>query len=236
MPNWSFNSLKISGNRSDMSELYNNILKEEVDSEVFRFSNVFPMPSKIKNTISPSSSALGRKWMDVDVNEARNSKIDGILEGTGSPNLIPIENNTPEKCDLLRKEFGVDNWYDWNVKTYGTKWDIFVGENEFTKSETEFSCSFDTAWSPPINFITKLQKKFPKVDIEIIWELEGSDSCGRFYTQRDGEGNWDLVLEEDEVSYESGDGREIYFSDDEWRYADNNEVCDDAHSVSPFNK
>jgi len=58
-----------------------------------------------------------------------------------------------------------DGWYDWCINNWGTKWD--VGADEGTEKEeryglkatvvgNEASCSFDSAWSPPIGLYKEL--------------------------------------------------------------------------------
>lgn len=42
---------------------------------------------------------------------------------------------------------GVNNWYDWAVNNWGTKWDVDPISEEFD-GET-MSLSFDSAWAPP---------------------------------------------------------------------------------------
>ncbi len=238
MPNWTYNQLTVSGDSDDMKEFYDIAIKSNVNEDLsFRFSNVFPMPIKIKNTISPSSSAKGRKWMNEGKSTVRNDKLNEVLgEEDNDPNLIPVENNTPEKCQQLIKEYGADNWYDWNIKTYGTKWDIEVKSDEFFKSDEQFECCFDTAWSPPSTFLENLQNKFKKLDIKLTYELEGSDDCGIFYTDRSGD-DVSIVYEQDEISYIGSDGRDIYCDDNgEWHYHEDDEICEDYISVNPFNE
>lgn len=42
-----------------------------------------------------------------------------------------------------RKLYGADNWYDWRVANWGTKWDAW-------DSRVDWECiQFTTAWSPP---------------------------------------------------------------------------------------
>jgi hypothetical protein len=239
MPNWSYNNLTISGPKEDMDVFYQESIKPNSNNELsFRFSNIFPMPEKIKNTISPSSSAKGQKWMNSNSSTVRNDKLNEIFdEEENDPNLIPVENNTPEKCQQLIKEYGSDNWYDWNIKTYGTKWDVEVVDREYYKSDEQFECSFDTAWSPPSNFLENLQNRFKNLDIKLTFELEGSDGCGVFYTNRYKD-DVSISYEEDEITYKGSDGREIYYNDDdgEWHYHDDGEICDDYISVNPFNE
>ena len=53
-----------------------------------------------------------------------------------------------------------DGWYDWNVRNWGTKWDF--GKDEYTEAavieDNKVVISFNTAWSPPVEFYDKLQK------------------------------------------------------------------------------
>ena len=48
-----------------------------------------------------------------------------------------------------REQYGTDNWHDWCVANWGTKWDASVyGLN---RVDQEMLClTFDTAWSPPL--------------------------------------------------------------------------------------
>lgn len=233
MPNWSYNSLRVSGSAESMAEFYSEAIKEGK----FEMSNLFPMPEKIKNTISPSSSAKGRKWMNEDhVSANREGGLSEIL-GEEPEGLIPCENNTPEKCLALIKEFGADNWYDWNIATYGTKWDISVGEEEFDREPTEFLASFDTAWCPPMQFLERLQQRFPNIDISMTFEVEGSDTCGIAYTDRTQE-EPSIAIDEAELEFESSDGRKIFFDEDQgfWAYEETGEECDDVMSINPFSR
>lgn len=234
MPNWSYNNLTITGSSEKMKEFYDVSLKPNINGDItFTFASVFPMPDKIRNTIAPSGSAKGKKWINEDKAKIRDVNLSEMLGTKIEVDLIPCENNTDEKCEALKKEYGADNWYDWNIITYGTKWDIDA--DDFVKGDEEFNVNFDTAWSPPTNFLYNLQKKFPDLDMRLTYQLEGSDDCGVLYTDRYNE-KVSIVQEEDEVTYRGSDGRDIYFNDDdgEWYYHDNNEICDDYISVNPF--
>ena len=148
MPNWSYNNLIISGSPEKMKEFYSVAIKPNINNEMsFKFSNIFPIPDKIKNTICPSSSAKGVKWMNDDkVAADRESKISDVLGIEPSITLIPCENNTPEKCKALIKEYGTDNWYDWNISNYGTKWDI-ESINSFITKPKEYIAGTKMAFS-----------------------------------------------------------------------------------------
>lgn len=237
MPNWSFNSLSISGDPEKMQEFYDLAFKANANGEIsFKLSNIFPMPEKIKNTISPSSSAKGRQWMNAERSDVRDKSISKILgEDSVDTILIPVENNTDEKCVQLRSQFGADNWYDWNILTYGTKWDCEVLREQTIVGENFFECSFDTAWSPPGVFLINLQNRFQNLDIRLTYELEGSDECGVFYTSRSND-KVSIANEEGSLNFIGTDGRDIYFNNDdrEWHYTEDDSICDDYVSVNPY--
>ncbi len=234
MPNWTYNNLTIKGDAEKMKEFYDVALKPNINGDItFTFANIFPVPEKIKNTIAPSSSAKGKDWINADKAKIRDVNLSKMLGSEIEVDLIPCENNTDEKCEDLKKEYGADNWYDWNIITYGNKRDIDADDN--VKGDEEFNVIFDTAWSPPSNFLYKLQNNFPDLDIRMTYTMEGSDDCGVLYTERFND-NVTLSHEEDEVTYRGSDGREIYFKSDdgEWHYHEDDEICEDYISINPF--
>ena len=53
-----------------------------------------------------------------------------------------------------RPQSAEDNWYEWNVSNWGTKWDTGV---DIVESGDDFIVlSFDTAWGPPQGFYENL--------------------------------------------------------------------------------
>ena len=70
----------------------------------------------------------------------------------------PIAKTKAEKnARQARKlEFGAENWYDWRVNNWGTKWEVceFYGVDRQhlndSPDESTISFAFSSAWSPPI--------------------------------------------------------------------------------------
>jgi hypothetical protein len=154
MPNWSMNHLKVKGLPAEMADFYAVALCAQNE---FTFANVFPLPTLLKNTISPTASAK---------------------------NHPEAENSTPEKCARLIEAYGADNWYDWNCATYGSKWDV---QDAVTKVQSNvlFECHFKTAWAPPYAFLENLQKKFSNLDLALSYCVENDDeNMGLFTTMR----------------------------------------------------
>lgn len=50
-----------------------------------------------------------------------------------------------------------DNWYSWNTENWGTKWDTGNSHDEIDRSDPHtVELTFDSAWSPPIQFYRRL--------------------------------------------------------------------------------
>lgn len=59
-----------------------------------------------------------------------------------------------------RQLYGNDNWYDWSLQNWGTKWDAY-----HTYLDNENRITFDTAWTGVPKLIGILSQKFPNTDI-----------------------------------------------------------------------
>ena len=94
---------------------------------------------------------------------------------------------------------GIDNWYDWSVSNWGTKWeasDLHLDDEGQYDDCAHVTVSFSTAWSPPVNFYETLYENMnydcddigdpqfkiratyyePGCDFMGIWE-NGDDRC-----------------------------------------------------------
>ena len=72
-----------------------------------------------------------------------------------------------------REIYGKNNWYDWSIENWGTKWnslDAEVHSNEIY---------FQTAWSPCIPVIAALSKKFPTMYFTYTFYEPGIGFCGK---------------------------------------------------------
>ena len=52
---------------------------------------------------------------------------------------------------------GYENWYDYCVNEWGTKWDIGADGYEVEIEDGRLTMSFDSAWSPPLEAYAKLE-------------------------------------------------------------------------------
>ena len=76
-----------------------------------------------------------------------------ILKDTTSPTQEGDEAAAAER----KAQTGFDNWYDFCVNRWGTKWDISSGsECDRDEDGLGFNGSFDSAWSPPAGVVEQL--------------------------------------------------------------------------------
>lgn len=110
-----------------------------------------------------------------------------------------------------RKKYGEDNWYDWSINNWGTKWnacDTHVdGITQFSDSTAEMQFFFNTAWSCPEEIYTELGKLYPhlKFDIEFADEDIGRN-CGI------------VTIDKGETSFNYLEDEE--FASDVWNYSE----------------
>jgi hypothetical protein len=83
-------------------------------------------------------------------------------------------------------KFGENNWYDWSIHNWGTKWDIPVDSLSINLDELEngkLFVGFDSAWSPPLKAIVELYEKhkfkfnlyFVEYGMGVFGQLKNSD-------------------------------------------------------------
>jgi hypothetical protein len=214
MPNWCYNALKVMGEASEMKR-FKEIGIEVVDGEpVWSMGKYFPTPEPLTRTISPSSSAKGKEFTNEWEIESAKKRVANGEVGVEIPVSIPCANNSPEACAKLIAEFGFDEWYGWNVANWGTKWDCNTRHTGIeTNEDTVLQVSFDSAWSPPIKWLDKVQKDFPTLNFKLTFSEEGCGFCGMVYTgevEEEGEIR-QLEEEEGEYLYSDEDGNACHY-------------------------
>lgn len=88
------------------------------------------------------------------------------------------ENERKEKANI--KKYGFENWYDWCLANWGTKWDIDTlrSNNDYN---TCFEECFMSAWSPPIAFYEYLSSLGYKVKASYF--ESGMGFCGNWSSE-----------------------------------------------------
>jgi len=102
------------------------------------------MPNWCYNNVTLRANNVGNRTVLKEVADAANSGKDIFNLLRPMPSNIFQGNLGKEE----REQYGENNWYDWSVAHWGTKWDTDA-QNVFYDGETLTLC-FDTAWAPPI--------------------------------------------------------------------------------------
>ena len=131
------------------------------------------------------------------------------LQGTTSPTPKDID---PKVQKMLVEKYGHDNWYDWCVDNWGTKWNCEVHYTD------EKCIGFSTAWSPPIGAIKTLAILTGR-DFRLTYVEEGMDFCGEYFAYKN-------YLKNVDCEYSIKDAPDALKEEllgEEWKWVDNEE-------------
>ncbi len=98
--------------------------------------------------------------------------------------------------DEERTKYGRDNWYDWSLDNWHTKWNAY--DTELVEDADEsFSFNFQTAWSFPQPIIDKLIEMHP----DLVFDGHANEEAGFFNFDWDNQDGmfhqYDLPMEEE---------------------------------------
>ena len=89
----------------------------------------------------------------------------------------------------LKMKYGYDNWYDWCLNNWGTKWDLceYYGVDVKDLDDETSTISFNTqsAWSPPLTAFETFIEQNEDVDVEIAYYEPGCDFMGIWHNGAD---------------------------------------------------
>ena len=86
------------------------------------------------------------------------------------------------------------DWYSWANKNWGTKWSPYDESVDHSNTYTHYS--FDTAWSPPMEWLKKVSRKFPYLKFNVTWAEEGG--CGGRFMFYKGELCFEVSMSDEE--------------------------------------
>lgn len=126
-----------------------------------------------------------------------------------------------------------DDWRNWRIANWGTKWECEYYHLEMTEDGLEIG--FSSAWTPPRGWLLRVAPMFPTLSFTLTYQEEGAFFGGK------------MVLEGDEYNEEAGDltyadddGRAMEYDEKKgmYKYSDTGEVVDDEdfcpNYVNPF--
>lgn len=160
MPNWVFNNLMIQDDNPETVHLIKDQLNRPFERTYQHYWNVETQQHEPK-TIKYNNPVFSF-W---------NIK-------------APIDIEAYEKqTDYSTPMFSGDDWYSFNNREWGTKWDV-ARPDETGDSDTymtDFRADgqdnwvgyrFDTAWAPPVQALIHLSNQYPTAVLTLSWEEE----------------------------------------------------------------
>lgn len=160
MPNWVFNSLSISGPAEQISAL-----KQQLNKPFTKVHENFNMETKQMEFKEYKYTNPIFAFHNI-YNHIQDGVSDEVYQSQPDHSKNPLD-------------FSGNDWYNWNVRNWGTKWDIGVMDDdkypdtEITDEGEDFvAYRFNTAWSPPIEAIIKLVDQYPKLIFNLSFEEE----------------------------------------------------------------
>lgn len=186
MPNHCFNEVK--AKKEILDEIY------DYEKGKITFNKLIPMPKELENSVSDGSTTIKKAMYlylngDKDLLEAKwEANKDAQQKYKTFDKMVEHLFEKYTKEEVIRsytclQKYGTDNWYDWSIEHWGTKWDAYDCQG----SPQEGTLVFFTAWNPPDEIIKALCKKYPNSDLDWFYEEEGMQLAGHCYAGENGE-------------------------------------------------
>lgn len=166
MPNYIRNKIELIGDESDVL-----VLLEEYST----YHESIPEVNINGEKIYYNDTIDEYGWLAEDGTFTRRKLIpvNGIPDGYEQSYTIPFT-RFPDFKKVMPQPKGLDNWYQWNINNWGTKWN----SQEIVKHAWNIY-EFDTAWASVPNIIDKMSEKHPNVKIILEYSDEDfGNNCG----------------------------------------------------------
>lgn len=167
MPNWVFNGLTVEGNPEQVNKLV-----EQMNAPFKQVHDSWNMETKemAKKLVTYPNPVFAFHNI---YNYIQDGVSDEVYSGQ-PPRDISIEE---------QMKFKTNDWYSWNVRNWGTKWDVAVHEDDkypdtYIEGPTPNGenlvvyYNFNTAWSPPFEALSKLSEQYPSLLFTHSYEEE----------------------------------------------------------------
>ena len=97
-----------------------------------------------------------------------------ILKDTTSP----VQKGEEEIAEERRRICGYTDWYSFQTSRWGTKWDVQCHDVEIEDDGLTVSCSFDSAWSPPMGIAEELVER--GLEVTLYYYEPGMAYVGKY--------------------------------------------------------
>ena len=208
MPNWVENSLTITGDIEQLNKLAEQVsqpyTQEVEDWQTHEISEETVKGNFLLwNIVKPTDLDAYYERSERLVREAERIMLESHPNPPKPPtpeemrdSLVeafskPIEVDFASVAQEFESKLAVENgWYYWNIRNWGTKWELTEAWKEQFADILQYS--FQSAWSPPAEAISLLAKQYPMLS----FSMSGLDEGDNFAYAIEWE-NGEMVSEED---------------------------------------
>jgi len=177
MPNWVFNSLVVSGEQAELDRMVAHLNtpfekhfpEHKFNDEIKQWENIPSVQTydnpvfAFWNIVRPSDL---EKYYGEEVHKKSSYDADGKFD------------QAEFMKEFIRSMSEDEDWYHWNVRNWGTKWDVAVSNDGYSSTSMEVTDNgsimyrFETAWSPVGEALTVLSEMFPSLEFDYEYEEE----------------------------------------------------------------
>jgi hypothetical protein len=167
MPNWVYNGLTIEGSPNQVQSLIKQMNKPFTKMSDSWDTNTNTM---IKKEIVYSNPVF-----------AFHNIYNHIDHGVSNEEYNGQPTRSPDSSFADWIKFETNDWYNFNNREWGTKWDVAVSENGYANTYFEEGENaendvvvyhFETAWSRPVPALEKLSAQYPTLLFTLTYEEE----------------------------------------------------------------
>ena len=204
MPNHTANNFTVTGPKADVLRFVAQI--KGTDSEL-DFNKVLPIPEVLRGTSSPTR-IVTQEQIDNEWVEWNKRKEEGKLGEFEKERPFALGITQAQSSELVAK-YGYDNWYDWCIFHWGTKWNAYdvtewsINEGHWNGYNSCATIYYETAWSPVTALWMWVSNDYPTLDFYHEYADEGGAFLGS-ETIRDGG-----IISTEEYDWDSDDGIEL---------------------------
>jgi len=129
------------------------------------------MPNYCGNTLTVSGNKDAIKRF-------KEQAIDNSDKENG-PSPLSFGRFVPEPEGLMDNNLNspMPDWYTWRVSNWGTKWEV-CDASVIEESDEHITYSFDTAWSPPENWLHKVAEMYKDLHFKLVYREDGMAFMG----------------------------------------------------------
>lgn len=200
MPNWVESKITISGPEADLDKMITQLSQPyEVEYEDWQDGEVKTSTETgvflLWNIVHPAEEDLDLYYQraEREMRKAERAKFAQSQETPKDPTEVMAEvgaaiQAAAAKVNMeditARIEFDMafgQDWYNWNVRNWGTKWEIGDKASRERVSPTKVVYHTTSAWSPPATAIDQLAAQYPSLTITLLCHDEMDCFAGEIH-------------------------------------------------------